>query len=405
MVFNLFFLGILIIFSAFFSASETALFSLDKIKVRRLKERYKGAKKVTFILKRPALFLTTIVFGNMLVNIGLSSLNTSIFEHLLGDEGIWFSIVVSGIIILFLGEVFPKILAIYTQEQFALFSAPFLVFFWRVFSPILKLIQVIVNIVSGRFLIFKKKEDTFTEEEIKTALLIGKKEGYITEAEREMINYILKFKDTEAGKVLTARGDIEGIEIKSSQEQVLEILREKRHSKFPVYEGSLDNIVGIIYAKDVFLNQDRNWKEFLRPPLFIPQSKKIDDILKVFLEKGERIAIVLDEHGGTEGLVTLEDIEEEIFGEIFDEFEVPYKMIEKIDENSWRIFGNTPIKMVNLQLELNLPDEENNLASFLLSKLERIPSCKEKFVWEGKEFVVERATAKRIISVILKVKK
>ena len=186
---------------------------------------------------------------------------------------------------------------------------------------------------------------------------------------------------------------------------MIPILRKEKHSKFPVYKESLDNIIGILYAKDIFLQPDKDYHQLLRQPIFVPESMGIDDVLKLLLEKKARMAIVLDEYGGTEGLVTVEDIVEEIFGEIYDEFETPSEVIEKIGEGFWRVYGKTPIKTINLELELGLPEEEDNVAGFILSQMEKIPRAQDKFNFGSVEFTIERATAKRIVSVIIKVRR
>ncbi|MCP4652923.1 MAG: HlyC/CorC family transporter [Candidatus Omnitrophica bacterium] len=395
---------VFIALSAFFSASETALFSLSDLKLRRLQEQKPQAKIVKKILKKPTRLLSAIVFGNMLVNIGLVSLSTAVFVSLWGQQGLIVSIFLSGILILFFGEIFPKTLAIYAADKLSLAFAPTLDFFSKTFSPLVMVIEKIVAFFSS-YLIRSSRKKPLTDEELRTALLLGKEEGQITVEEEEMISHVLEFKDTWASEILTARIDIEGIDIKSTKSEALAALRKSKHSRFPVYESSLDNIVGILRVKKVFLNPDKDWRLFLREPIFVPESKRIDDLLKLFMDKKERIAIVLDEYGGTEGLVTLEDIEEEIFGEIYDEFETPKAAIEKIDENTWRLYGKTPLKNVNMELDLDLPERENNVAGFLLSKMEKIPRSKEKYISQNMEFTIERATAKRITSVILKLKR
>ncbi len=402
---NIILLILFLLLSAFFSASETAIFSLTKARFRRLKEIYPSAKKLNPLFKRPSLTLSTIVFGNMWVNIGLASLTASVLVDIFGQKGIAVSIIFSGVVILFLGEVLPKSFAVYAPERLSLFSAPVLLLIMRVFYPILVLIQKTVDSISQIFFRRKKEEKSFSEDELKEALFFGKKHGDITPVEEEMISYVLEFKDTCVSEVMTPRVEIQGIEINLSQQSVIENLRSIRHSKLPVYKESIDNIRGILYAKDVFLNPHQDWKQFLRAPLFVPESKKIDDLLREFLTRGEHIAIVLDEYGGTSGLVTLEDVEEEIFGEIYDEFEIPYRMIEQVGENSWRVYGKVPLKTLNLELDLNLSEEEDTVAGLILSKLERIPHVQERLKVGRVEFVIERATARRIISVILNIER
>jgi putative hemolysin len=240
-------------------------------------------------------------------------------------------------------------------------------------------------------------------QELRTAIEVARQDGLLTQGEKEMINYILEFKETWVSDILTARIDIEGISVGMTQGEVLEFLKEKKHSKLPVYEGSLDNIIGVLYAKELFLDPGKDYRRLLRQPLLVPASRRIDDLLKTFLETQERMAVVLDEYGGTAGLVTLEDVQEEIFGEIYGEFETPRPDIEKIGEGFYRVNARSPVKNVNLTLDLGLPDEEVTVAGFILSRLEKIPRSQEKLRFKNAEFIVERATARRIITVLVKI--
>ncbi|MBN2482613.1 MAG: HlyC/CorC family transporter [Candidatus Omnitrophica bacterium] len=402
MLFNTVLLLLFIICSAFFSASETAIFSLRKGEVRRLKEKYPAARNLTVIFRKPDFFLSTIVFGNMLVNIALASLTTAIFVTLWHDRGIYLSILFSGTVILLFGEIIPKTFAIYTYERFSLAAAPVLIFISRLFSVPIHFLRKLVYLISRGFL-GRKKEKIDEDEEVKNALILGRRDGYITEAEEEMIGNILEFKDTWVSEIMTPRVDVEGIDIQAQRQEILDILKTERRSKFPVYRESLDNIVGVIYARDVFLYPDEDWHDFRRDPVFVPESKKIDDLLKIFLERNEHIAIVLDEYGGTSGIVTLEDIEEEIFGEIYDEFEVASKVIDEIGKDTWRVYGKLPMKTFNNALELEFPEESDTVAGFILSQMEKIPHAGEKLTYRGVEFIIERATAKRIVSIVVRV--
>jgi putative hemolysin len=408
MLINIIIFIILIACSAFFSASETAIFSLSNLKLRRLSEKYPAGKVVNGLLKKPTHLLSAIVFGNLLVNIGFASLSTALFVSIFGERGLVLAIFISGIFILFLGEIFPKTFAIYTAEKASLIFSPLLNILSKIFFPIIIVIETIVSFFSS-FIIRKTKKHNLSDEEFRTALFLGKKGGEISEAEEEMISYVLEFKETWASEIVTARIDIKGIDSESTQSQVMDILRQEKHSKFPVYKDSLDHIIGILYAKDVFLNPDQDYHQFLHEPIFIPESMGIDDVLKLFYQRKERIAIVLDEYGGTEGIVTVEDIEEEIFGEIYDEFETPQEPVEKLGKKQWRVYGKTPTKTVNLELELDLPEEEDTIAGFLLSKMEKIPRPQDKFKFstsEGEivEFTVERATVRRIVTIIMEIK-
>ena len=408
MLVNIFLFIIFIVLSAFFSGSETAIFSLSELKIRRISERYAKGKIVKNLLRRPTRLLSAIVFGNLLVNIGLVSLATTISVRIWGNNGLIVGVLVSGTLILFLGEIFPKTIAIYAAEKVSLSLSPILSVFSKVFYPFIIIIERIVEFFSS-LIIRKPKQSALSDEEFKAALLMSKKDGQISAQEEEIISHVLEFKDTKASEILTARIDIQGIDTSMSQKDVIGFLSRKKHSKFPVYEGSLDNIIGVLYAKDIFLEPDRNYHDCLYRPMFIPESKGIDDILKLFLEKSGRMAIVLDEYGGTEGLITFEDIIEEIFGEIYDEFESIQEPLERIEAKKYRVYGKTNIKTVNLEMDLNLPEEEDTIAGLLLSQMEKIPKPGERVKFSalgGKsvEFTIERATARRIVSVILEVK-
>jgi len=395
--------------SAFFSASETAIFSLSNIKLRRLSEGCPKAKLLIALLRRPTRLLAAIVFGNLLVNIGFASLSTTLCVRMFGQQGLAVAVLASGVIILFFGEVFPKTFAIYTAERLSLFLVRGIHIFSRIFLPFIISIEHLVTFFSS-FLIRKPVNSSLSDEEFRAALLLSKKDGQISAEEEEMIGSVLEFKETQASEILTARIDIAGIDAEMSQSQVLEFLRQTKHSKFPVYENSLDNIIGTLYAKDVFCNMDADYHSLLHKPIFVPESKKIDDILRIFLENNERIAIVLDEYGGTEGILTFEDIVEEIFGEIYDEFETPQEPVEPLDARTWRVFGKTALKAINAELDIVLPEDEDTIAGFLLARIERIPRPGEEFSFSTVRSItgkplrlrirIERATARRIVSMI-----
>ena len=404
---NIFLFIIFIIISAFFSASETAIFSLSSARLNRLQERHPQAQAIKSLLRRPTRLLSAIVFGNLLVNIGLSSLSAAFFVKTLGPEGLFVAIALSGLVILFFGEIFPKTFAIYLAEKVSLNFSPLLLAFSNIFYPVIILIEATVGYFSS-FIIRKPKKSLLGDAELKTALLLSRKAGQISAQEEDLISNVLEFKDTQASEILTARIDIKGINLSLSQEEVIKFLKENKHSKFPVYEGSLDNITGILYAKDFFLNPENDYHGLLKAPQFIPEARGIEDVLKLFLKTNDRMAIVLDEYGGTQGLVTLEDIIEEIFGEIYDEFEKIEKSFEHLEPDKWRLYGKMPIKTVNLELDLELPEEEDTIAGFLLSKIKKIPKTGEEFRFTiaGKSltFFIERATARRIVTIIVQVK-
>ena len=376
-------------------------------------ERYKSAKTVKILLKKPTRLLSAIVFGNLLVNIGLTAHLVASCDRMFPKNGLLISILLSGSLILLFGEILPKTFAIYTAEKLSIFSSKILNVICKIFLPLIVAIESVVEWVSA-LTIPKPKKKVLSDEEFRALLLMSRKEGQISESEEDMISNVLEFKDTRASEILTARINADVIDSRLSHSEVLRFLRDKKHSKFPVYEGSPDNIIGVLHAKDVFLNPAINYRKFLCQPIFVPESKGIDDILKVLLEKRQRMAIVLDGYGGTEGLITIEDIVEEIFGEIYDEFEKPQALLEKITKNIWRVYGKIAVKTLNLEFGLKIPEEEDTLAGFLLAQTERIPRSQEVIKFAAKAasgfqkkqlaFTIERATARRIVSVLLEIK-
>jgi CBS domain containing-hemolysin-like protein len=307
---------------------------------------------------------------------------------------------VTGTVILIIGEILPKTIAIYSAVPLSNIVAPVLSLFYRIFYPIILVLQKISDSVSSRLLRHKKGITSFSEEELKTALSLGRKDGFITEAEKNMVSYILKFKDTLASQIMTPRVEVEAIDVESSQQKVLNTLKEKKHSKFPVFSESMDNVKGVLRSKDVFFYADKDWHDFIREPLFVPESKKIDDLLEIFIKQHKHIAIILDEYGGTAGIVTLEDIIEEIFGELYDEYEFPQQLIKKIGKDTYQVFARTPIKNINVELGVELPEDEDTIAGLILLHSEKIPQPQERIVIKNVEFIVQRASRRKLTSLI-----
>lgn len=393
----------LLFFSAFFSSSETALFSLNTIKLRKMERRGKDTRIISELLKEPSHLLATLLIGNTLVNIVISVLATSLSLELFGSKGLGLSIGVVTFLLLIFGEVAPKTFAIEKGESLSLIVAKPLKRFTGLILPLRNALQLIADSLIRLTRISSEKEPTLTEEELKTVIDVGHREGVVKKGEREMIRSALEFTDTEAKDIVTPRVDIKAASLDMTQQEFLEFACKIKHSRIPVYEGSIDKVVGVIYAKEIFLNPQRNFVESIRPVAFIPGSKKIDDLLKVFDEQKTKIAIVVDEYGGTDGLVTLEDILEEIFGEIYDEFEIPEHLIGKIDAQQFRVSGKLAISEVNERLNLDIPEGEyETFAGFVLELLDKIPVEGEKVKFKDLTFIVEKMIGKRIKTIVVR---
>jgi len=393
---------ILLGFSAFFSGSETALFSINNLKFRKLQRSGKDVSMLSRFLNDPSRLLITILIGNMFVNVAASALTTALCVEIFGDKGLGIAIGVMTFLLLVFGEVSPKTYAMYRAETLSLIVLKPLWFISKIFFPIRVVLRRLTDKIIFSIGIKSTKEPTLTEEEFKTIIDVGHKEGVVKKYERDMIRSVLEFTDTNVEEIMTPRVDIKAMSLEYSQEQFLQFVRENQFSKIPVFINSIDKIIGVVYVKELFLNSQKNYKDLIRPVMFVPGTKKIDELLRLFDEQKIKIAIVVDDYGGTDGLVTLEDIQEEIFGEIYDEFEMPEKLIEQLDKNSFRIIGKVSIDTVNEQLNTKIPEERETLAGFVLELFAKIPQEGEKVQFKKLTFEIEKLAGKRIKSIILK---
>lgn len=322
-------ISVLIIFSAFFSLSETALLSVGKIRIRHLAESgNNNAKQVVRLLENPERFLAAILIGNNIVNISASVLATDAALHTFGNSGIAIATGVMTLFILVFGEVFPKTLASRNAENIAMLVANPITFVINVLRPIVWFLTTIVNsmivLVGGKE---RVKHPFVTEEMINMLLKVGEKEGTIEKHEREMISNIFDFTDEKAHGVMTPRENIISIEESETLETALKLINESGHSRIPVYRKDFDNMVGMIYAKDFLkfrdheLGRTRVW-EILRPLLIVKAGREISSIMKELQQKKMAISIVVDNNMKVIGLISIEDILEELVGEIFDEYDV-----------------------------------------------------------------------------------
>ncbi len=413
------FLVVLFVLSAFFSAAETALTSLSRLKIRRmLDQKVKGAKTVERLKQKPSEWLPTILIGNNLVNIAASAIATSMTIGYFSERG-WGSAAVAvgaatGImtfLILVFGEIIPKTVAIRNAEKFSLFAAPLIIILRFVFQPIAALIGLIsrpfVRLFGG---VAPGKGAFITEEDIRLILAAGEKEGVIEEEEREMITSIFEFGETIVREVMTPRPDITAVDVNKPLSEIIKAIIDSGHSRIPIYESNLDNIVGVVYAKDLLKNLEKskeitgNIKDYLRPAIFIPEVKKVSELMHEMQVARTHMAIIVDEYGMTSGLVTLEDLVEEIVGEIHDEFEREEKMVEKVDENTFIVNGRISIKDLNDALKLNLPEKDkeyDTIGGFIFGQLGKSPSVGNIVRFENLLISVERVLRRRITRVKL----
>lgn len=400
-------LGVLLIFSGLFSASETALFSLSKIQMRRLKEKKpKIGAVVSLLLDSPRATLNTILTGNMLVNITASALVTESAIYLAGEKALSAALGLTTFLLLIFGEVTPKSFAISHAEGFSCFIARPLYIFGKVIFPIRILWSKIADFFSQAIIGRQYLKQSFlTEEEIKGLVAMGEREGVITKEEEQMISTVFDFGDRFVNEIMTPRVDIIAVDVNKDSAYLEKVLKQSRHSKVPVYKERIDNVIGIIRAKEYLLSPCKEWQDLIKPVLFVPETNKIEELLLEFQAKRSYMAVVTDEYGGTSGLITVEDILEEIVGEIQDEYDREEKLIVKIDNNCVSVSGKTSLHDLNEELSTHFKaPEAQTVAGFIIHLFGRIPKSGESTRYKSYLFTVDDVRKHRIRKVSIRKK-
>jgi len=402
----------LLCFSAFFSATETAFFSLTREEVNRFgKSNSKSERLVHTLLKTPKHLLITILLGNMLANIGFYCASYGIAQKIADDSpygGIWVVgtvCVFSFLTIIIMGEVIPKNIAVKIPDQYSRWAAIPIYLFDKIVFPFRVIITSIINSISKIFDKGGGDEKCVTIDELKMLVEFSEKQGIVDQEERSMIHGILDFKRAQIKEIMLPRVDMNLFDIADPVQELIELARETKETKFPIYEETPDNILGIVHAKDIFLNQKAQLRDILKPVQFVPEPKSIEGLLRQFRREGSQLAIVVDEHGGTAGLITLEDIIEEIVGEIQDEHEKPRETINKIDENKYLISGNLSLRdwsdTFGVEIE---PMGVDTIGGLVIALLEHIPKKGDSVKYEDFIFTVEGVRKRRITSILQEMK-
>lgn len=390
--------------SAFFSASETALTSLSKIRLRNMvEEKIKNADKIAALVDDPNRLLSSILVGNNLVNNGASALTTALAIQIFNGDtgnGAGIATIIITIIILIFGEITPKTIAAQKAEKVALIVVNIIAFCVMIFRPVV----AVLNVVTGGLIKLcgcnpDEKSPLITEAELKTIVNVSHEEGVLELEERTMINNVFDFGDSKAKDVMTPRTDIMAVPLDVTYEEYVRLVKEEGFSRMPVYGENLDDILGILYVKDVFFLTEEEFsaQTYMREPLFTYESKPIAELLAEMKNSRLAVAIVLDEYGGTAGLVTMEDMIEEIVGEIADEYDDEGEEIEVIKENEFAVDGSTRLEdfneMVGTELE---SDEVDTIAGYILLLLGNFPKCGQEIETDGLRIVVEEMEKNRI---------
>ena len=390
---------VLLAFSAFFSASEIAIFSLNPARVKRLiKEKKSNAKTLEHIKKEPQKLLVAILIGNNIMNILATSYSTIVAYNIFGDFAIAIVTGLLTVLLLIFGEITPKNIGIRHNVGIALFAAPFFDFVINVFWPLIFVFEKTTGAIAGLFS-SSQKQPSITEEEVNAFISMGVEEGTIQKREKEFIHRVFEFNDIVVGEIMQPRTEIKALPAESGLNEIRDFFNSHPLSRIPVYNKSLDNIEGILYVKDIISfpqNEEFSIRKILRPAMFVPETKKIDKLFQEFKTKKIHMAVVADEYGGTVGLVTLEDVLEELVGEIEDEKDKSVR-IEKLSDNQWQAFGETSIEIINANFSTSFSsDNVNTLAGFLTEKMDKIPSVGEIYETSGLHFTVRKVKGRKI---------
>jgi len=401
---------LLLSLSAFFSATETAFFSANKIRIRHLAEE--GNKKAVAawrLLEQPNRLISTVLVGNNIVNIAATALATTLAIAAFGNSGAGIATGVMTVLVLVFGEITPKTMASRRAEEFVLSAGRIVDFLGVVFYPVVRILNIITGLLLKPFGGKLPENPLVTEEELRMLVNVGKEEGLLEEDEREMIDSIFEFDDTLVREIMVPRIDIAAVSVDETLDAVIRLVIDLGHSRIPVYENTVDNIIGVIYAKDLLeplLEKHDEMppiRRLMRLAYYVPESKKVRDLFAEMRKEKVHMAIVLDEYGGTAGLVTIEDVIEEIVGEIQDEFDKEEKSIEFLDDGTLLVDARTSIYDINELLELDLPDDEfDTISGLVFHILGKPPQEGEKVEIDNLHVVVEKVAGRRIVKLRLK---
>ncbi|MFH1800011.1 MAG: hemolysin family protein [Candidatus Omnitrophota bacterium] len=399
-------LGVLFIVSFFFSASETALFSLSKLDKRKLKEQYPHLSKWIFEqLQTPRKTLGTVLIGNLAVNTLATSTVTLVALNLFGNARLGIVLAALTVFLIVFCEMLPKILAVRSRVKMALFVSLPLKFFAMLFAPFRLLMRFITDRILS-FLVHEKidQSDMISEKELKVLVKIGEEEGVLGGQERHMIQKLLELGERPVKDIMTPRTDLIGLDIEEPSEKHEELIRKFHFTRLPVFQGSIDHILGVVESQNYLLQEPLpDVKQVMQEPLFVPESKRIDDLLETFRSKNERFAVCVDEFGGTAGVVTQEDILEEIFGEFYDEYAKIEHPIRRLGEDLYLVDGKVSLVEFNDVLSSHLIAEEaTTLGGYLFEKMGVVPVKGAVFNTEQFDFVIQDMIRQRIHQVMVR---
>lgn len=406
---------VLVCISAFFSSAETAFLSIGPVKVRSLIEsNVRGGKRLKKLLSQPRRLITGILIGNNIANVGASALSTMIITEYLSQISLNVSSVsevaiVTGIttfVLLTFSEITPKSLAVKDPVSLALFMSPFIYIWLLILAPVINIFLGIAFLTSRLFRVnLQEVERLITESDLKTVIKMSSEEGVLEKEEEKMITGIFNFSDKVVREIMTSRMDVVCLEASNSVQDAIHLIQEKGHSRIPVFEDNIDNVVGIAYAKDLFQIPDTSIpiKKYLREPRFIPETNSIESLLQQMKVSKFHLAIVVDEYGGFSGIVTFEDIIEEIVGEVHDEYDTEERQFLYLSEGIYCIDARMNIADLKENIGVEFPEDEDydTIGGFIISYLGRLPKQGESFNYSGIVITVKELYKRRLLKVVI----
>jgi CBS domain containing-hemolysin-like protein len=407
-VLKLLVLVVLVACSAVLTGAEAAYFSLGRARLKRLTGAQAADVIRSPLIERPHDLLVTLLVGITLINIGAAALAATVAEQVFGRRyGLLAEILGMILLLTTFGEVLPMTLAVKHPERFLALAGGPVAWLERLLMPVRAILGGLTTLTLRMIGRDRTLQPELTEEELRTLVDVGASEGVVEREEREMIHKVFELEDTPVRSIMVPRTDMFCLDVETPVGEILPALRENLHSRVPVYEGSIDVIVGLLYTKDLLpyvdgLPPDFDLRAHLHPPYFVPESKRADVLLQEFLAKKLHLAIVVDEYGGTAGLVTLEDLLEELVGEIADEYDEPERLIQRIDATTYRVAGKLPIDELNAVTGLQISNTSyDTVGGWVLDLFGRVPRKAERAETPELTVTVEKVERTRIVEVLV----
>ena len=391
-----------VVFSAYFSATETAFTSLNRIRLKTMADTgNKKAKRTYALSEKYDKLISTVLIGNNIVNILLATVSTLFFVNNISKNfGATFSTIASTIVVLIFGEIGPKTISKEMPERFAMFSTPFIRMLMVLLTPINALFSAFKSCLTAMFKI--GKSSGITEDELLIMVDEAEQDGELDEQESELIRSAIEFTEREASDILTPRVDVVAIDKTTQNGEIAKLFQQTGFSRLPVYDDTIDNIIGIIHQKDFHnsvYHKSNPLESIITPPIFISGSMKISTLLTVLQKEKSHLAVVADEYGGTEGIVTLEDILEELVGEIWDEHDDVVNEIEQIGEHTFKIMCSMSFEDFSEYFEIENDEDITTVGGWVMQQLSKIPDAGDSFVFENLDVTVTRVEDKRTVEI------